>query len=125
MFLLYSLKVIVIYLIDPLINKKPKEEKQNILNNKTLMNSGKSSFYEWRKENDNQIQTNKKIEKLTLRQTIEKTFIDKSNSVFKLDKDRDIRFFSCRGNPPITFLEEEAIKNRRIFYKVKTKNKFL
>ncbi len=50
---------------------------------------------------------------LSLRQTIEKNFLDKTNQVFQMDKSREIKFFSCIGDPPIGLERRQEEENRR------------
>lgn len=53
------------------------------------------------------------------KKVLEKEFFEKSNGVFQLCKDRDIRFFTCLGDPYISEENRESILMRRDHYLVK------
>ena len=45
--------------------------------------------------------------------------MDHFNAVFQLDKDKEIRFFQCVGDLPISIEISSSIKNERVEYKGK------
>ena len=49
---------------------------------------------------------------------MEKEFFDHSNSVFQLCKDRDIKFFTCLGDPWISEENRAKILDIRTNYEV-------
>ncbi len=55
---------------------------------------------------------------LNSRQALEKSFLDRFNEVAHLDKEKNIKFFGCVGDPTFTKENEEDILNERQHNKV-------